>query len=157
MDQVEPLIKTMNCKNPGLYFINSENYFPTRGNGWYSNAVTTYLLDDKLITRDNVQYVVYSSLKVDKNYFKSFIDEAYSLKDGYEKLKKCVIGTLKPTARQNFKTFAIGTDLPFIIIIYVPRLLLLRHSILMVLDIIMCVKYTKAKARKQKHQFIIWS
>ena len=71
-----------------------------------------YLIDNKLITTDNIQYVVYSSLNVDKHYFNSFIDEAYSIKDGYEKLKvNCMIGSLKPATRENFKTLAIGTDL----------------------------------------------
>ena len=112
MDTVKPFIKNMNYKKPGLYFIESEIYFPIRGNGWYSHAMIKYLIDTKLITTDNIQYVVYSSLNVDKHYFNSFIDEAYSIKDGYEKLKvNCMIGSLKPATRDNFKTLAIGTDL----------------------------------------------
>ena len=112
MDNVKPFIKNMNYKKPGLYFIESEIYFPIRGNGWYSHAMIKYLIDNKLITTDNIQYVVYSSLNVDKHYFNSFIDEAYSIKDGYEKLKvNCMIGSLKPATRDNFKTLAIGTDL----------------------------------------------
>ena len=43
--------------------------------------------------------------------FNSFADEAYSLKDGYETLKvNCVIGSLKPTAREDFKTLATETE-----------------------------------------------
>ncbi len=51
-------------------------------------------------------------MNVDKHYFNNFIDEAYAIKDGYDKLKvNCMIGSLKPAACDNFKTLAIGTDL----------------------------------------------
>ena len=32
MDQVKPFTESVNCKKPGLYFTESENYFPIRGN-----------------------------------------------------------------------------------------------------------------------------
>ena len=48
---------------------------------------------------------------VPHDHFNDFIDEIYSIKDGYEKLKiNCMIGSLKPGDRENFKTLAIGTD-----------------------------------------------
>ncbi len=85
MEQVKPFIKHVNYKRPGLYYIEAHVYFPIRWNGWYSHAMINYLLDNILITIDNIQYVVCSSLNVHKHYFNSFVDEASSLKDGYEK------------------------------------------------------------------------
>ena len=70
-----------------------------------------YLIQKNLITTDNIEYVIYSSSVVFHDHFNSFIDEIYSIKDGYEKLKiNCMIGSLKPGNRENLKTLAIGTD-----------------------------------------------
>ena len=71
----------------------------------------TCLIQNNLITTENIEYVIYSSLVVLHDHFNDFIDEIYSIKDGYEKLKiNCMIGSLKPGDRENFKTLAIGTD-----------------------------------------------
>ena len=111
MDQVQPFKPNMSYTKPGLYHIKTELYFPTRGNGWYSHAMIIYLIENKLITTENIEYVIYSSLVVFHDHFNSFIDEIYNIKDGYEKLKiNCMIGSLKPGNRENFKTVAIGSD-----------------------------------------------
>ena len=73
--------------------------------------MTDFLMKKGLITKDNIKFVVYSSLSVPQDYFNEFIDYIYDIKDGYEKLKiNCMIGFLKPTAKENFKTIASGTD-----------------------------------------------
>ena len=73
--------------------------------------MTDFLIKKGLITKDNIKFVVYSSLSVPQDYFNEFIDYIYNIKDGYEKLKiNCMIGSLKPKSKENFKTIAIGTD-----------------------------------------------
>jgi len=86
MDQVQPFKSNMPYDKPGLYNIETELYFPTRCNGWYSQAMITCLIQKNLITTENIKYVIYSSLMVPHDHFNDFIDEIYSIKDGYEKL-----------------------------------------------------------------------
>ena len=99
------------CKKAGIYFIESELYFPIRGNGWYSHVMTTYLIENKLITKQSIKYVMYSSLTVPKDYVNPFIDAVYEKKDGYEQfIINCMIGMYKPSRRENYKSIAISTD-----------------------------------------------
>ena len=43
-------------------------------------------MENDIIKLNDIKYVVYSSLKVDKKYFNSFINECYNKNDGFEKL-----------------------------------------------------------------------
>jgi hypothetical protein len=110
MDEVKPFDISMSI-DAGIYFVETDNYFPLRGNGWYSHATIDYVLGKNIITKENIAYVVYSSLTAPKDYFNNFIDYIYNMNDGYEKLKvNSMIGSLKPAARECFRTIAIGTD-----------------------------------------------
>jgi len=110
MDEVKPFDISMSI-DAGIYFVETDNYFPLRGNGWYSHAMIDYVLGKNIITKENISYVVYSSLTAPKDYFNNFIDYIYNMNDGYEKLKvNNTIGSLKPAARECFRTIAIGTD-----------------------------------------------
>ena len=107
LDQVQPFKPNMSYKKPALYHIKAELYFPTRGNGWHSHAMITDLIQNKLITTAKIEYVIYSSKVVFHDHFNSFIDEIYSIKDGYEKLQiNCMIGSSKPGGREHLKTVA---------------------------------------------------
>ena len=44
-----------------------------------------FLMDKGLITKQNIKYVVYSSLHAPKDYFNKFVDYIYDINDGYEK------------------------------------------------------------------------
>ena len=111
MDQPVALQGDMSHTKPGLYYVRSNLYFPIRGDGWYSHAMVSYLLEKKLILRRQITHVVYSSLRVPRDHFNDFIDATYALKDGYEKFKiNCMIGLFKPSAKQHYKSLAISTD-----------------------------------------------
>ena len=58
---------------PGLYYIESSSCFPLRGNGWYSQPMVQYCLNMKLIEYNDIKYVVYSSLSIDKNLTKKLL------------------------------------------------------------------------------------
>ena len=45
MDQVEAYKKNMSINRPGLYYVESDLYYPIRGNGWYSNAMVSFLIN----------------------------------------------------------------------------------------------------------------
>ena len=77
MDQPEPYDPLIGYKRPGIYFCESHDYFPMRGNGWYSHCMVEYCIEQRLITESAVKHVVYSSLKVPKDYFNGFIQFMY--------------------------------------------------------------------------------
>ena len=65
-------------KKAGLYFVETMNYVPMRGNGWYSQPMIEYCLESGLIKETDIKHVIYSSLSVPKNYFNEFIDFLYT-------------------------------------------------------------------------------
>ena len=58
----------------GLYYIESDSYFPLRGNGWYYHSLVQYCLDNNIITRHDIKYVIYSSSTVKHDYYSGFIN-----------------------------------------------------------------------------------
>ena len=129
MDEVKPFDISMSI-DAGIYFVETDNYFPLRGNGWYSHAMIDYVLGKNIITKENISYVVYSSLTAPKDYFNKFIDYIYGMNDGYEKLKvNSTLGSLKPAARECFRTIAIGTDPNNIYYHYISKTKLLSSLI----------------------------
>jgi 5-methylcytosine-specific restriction enzyme A len=58
----------------GLYYIETDSYFPLRGNGWYYHSLVQYCLDNKIITKNNIKYVIYSSSTVKHDYYNDFIN-----------------------------------------------------------------------------------
>ena len=65
------------AKNPivyGLYYIETDSYFPLRGNGWYYHSLVQYCLDNNIITKNNIKYVIYSSSTVKHDYYNGFIN-----------------------------------------------------------------------------------
>ena len=58
----------------GFYYVESSNYFPLRGNGWYSKPMINYCLSCAIITKENIKYSFKSSLKLEAGYFKPFYE-----------------------------------------------------------------------------------
>ncbi len=57
----------------GSYFIETDAYFPLRGNGWYFHFQINYFLSEGIITKDDIKFVLSSSLSVDGDYFNDLI------------------------------------------------------------------------------------
>ena len=72
MDKIE--IYNGDYTRPGLYNVETDNYFPLRGNGWYSEAMISYCLETNIITEANIKQVIYSSLEVKHDYFNKLIN-----------------------------------------------------------------------------------
>ena len=66
MDKVEDYKN--DSSKPGLYYFECKQYFPLRGNGWYSQPEIQYCLNEKLISSNQIKHVIYSSLTVKHNY-----------------------------------------------------------------------------------------
>ena len=50
MDEVK-LFDTSMSIEAGVYFVETDNYFPLRGNGWHSHATVNYVLDKDIINK----------------------------------------------------------------------------------------------------------
>ena len=105
----EPEIFKNNIKKPGLYYIETDSYFPLRGNGWYSQAMVNYCIKNKFINMEGIKYVIYSSLSISGNYYNDFID--YLNKNVDSKL--CVntmVGCFKLKIREHWKQLCMITN-----------------------------------------------
>jgi len=86
----------------GLYYVESDNYMPLRGNGWYYHNMICYCLENNIIKLDNIKYVIKSSLTIKKNYYNKFIDHCYKNIEGYSKLAiNSMIGNFKPNLNKR--------------------------------------------------------
>ena len=75
MDDVTKFKGVVKC---GFFFVVTDNYFPMRGNGWYSEPMIQYCLEQKFICMNDIKYQLIPSLKLDNDYFQDFIDDVYS-------------------------------------------------------------------------------
>ena len=58
----------------GVYYVETEQYFPMRGNGLYSRPMIEKCLSSNLITHDNIKYVIESNITIQPKYYNEFID-----------------------------------------------------------------------------------
>lgn len=71
----------------GFYYIETKNYFPCRGNGWYSSPMIDYLLNKEIIKKQDIIYKLIPSLTIKEHNYKPFIDGVYKFyNSGDEKL-----------------------------------------------------------------------
>ena len=102
MDDVQPYEGKSN--KPGLYYVETNCYFPMRGNGWYSQAMIEYCLSVGLIEQSDIKYVVYSGLNIPKDFFNSLIEYIYENFGEFAKLAiNSMIGCFKPKDREQWK------------------------------------------------------
>ena len=62
----------------GLYYVETSQYFPFRGNESYAYPLIKYGLEKELIKSEEIKYVIVSSLEVPSDYYNNFIDYLYS-------------------------------------------------------------------------------
>ncbi|MFN9941784.1 MAG: hypothetical protein ACK56I_20140, partial [bacterium] len=99
------LIRALKIKKAGLFFVQSTNYFPLRGNGWYSQPMIEYCLQEGIIKETDIKYAIYSSLSIPKNYYNKFIDYlTEKLPDKAKLAVNSMIGCFKPKIRENWRS-----------------------------------------------------
>ena len=87
---------------PGLYYVESDNYIPLRGNGWYYHNMIWYCLENNIIKLDDIKFVIKSSLSLPRNYYNKFIDYCYKNIKDYSKLAiNSMIGNFKPNLNKR--------------------------------------------------------
>jgi len=96
----------------GLYYVETQQHFPMRGNGWYYLPMVEYCLSNDLIKSTDVKYVIKASLSVDANYYNKFIDYVYgNLENDFAKLAvNGMIGCFKPKVRENWKSLGMTSS-----------------------------------------------
>ena len=93
----EPIKFIGDVSRPGLYYLESAQSFPIRGNGFYSQAMINYLLDQEIITSDQIKYVIYASCSIPHDFFNKFVDYCYNNFGEFAKLAiNSMIGLFKP-------------------------------------------------------------
>ncbi len=66
----------------GFFYIESENVFPLRKNGFYSYPMVKFCLEENIITLSNILYQFKPSMKLQSDYFKKFVQH---LDDTFDK------------------------------------------------------------------------
>ncbi len=95
----EPLIN-------GEYYVESDNTFPLRGNGFKSLVMVKYCLEQGIITRDNIKYVLPAQLVLDKNKFNMALNKLSELPGKLGKLgPNVLIGLQNKTEITQDKLF----------------------------------------------------
>ena len=79
----------------GFYYVETKmekrNYFPCRGNGWYSQVLIEYVLSKGIINKSEIMYKLLPSLTIKAHNYQPFIDGIYKYYNmGDEKLDKLI-------------------------------------------------------------------
>lgn len=77
----------------GFYYVETKNYFPLKGNGWYDHQTIIFCLERELIKKEDIKYTIKGipSKDIDK-CLSSFIDYVYTAKN--DQVKKHIINSL---------------------------------------------------------------
>jgi hypothetical protein len=109
MDSVVPF--EGDYSRPGRYYIECDQGFPIRGNGWYYQPMIEYLVSIGKLNVENIRYVVYASCSIRRDYFNDFIRYLHNSMGDYAKLAvNAMIGSFKPKLREHWRSTALITD-----------------------------------------------
>ena len=84
----------------GFYYVDTDNFFPFKGAGWYDADLVYYAHECKLIKKKNILLQYKSSTVLNIDNFKTFIEEVYNLFDN----PKYAINTLIGIFGHNYKS-----------------------------------------------------
>jgi len=96
MDEVKPH-RVGQKRYPGVYFVESSNTFPLRGNGLYRKHLVDYCLENNLIKEEQIKYYIKSSLTIAHDYFnKLALSMRAAFGDDSKQAINSIIGSFKP-------------------------------------------------------------
>lgn len=61
----------------GFYYVETKNYFPMKGNGWYSGEPLREYLADGIIRARDIKYQYLPGKTLTKDHFKTFVDDVF--------------------------------------------------------------------------------
>ena len=79
---------------PGFLYVETSQFFPLRGNGWYSHYLVEYCLNERLISRDDIKYQIIATFTTDE--LKPMVEKIYQ-KYGSSVSKivvNCIVGSI---------------------------------------------------------------
>jgi hypothetical protein len=85
----------------GFYYIETDNVFPCRGNGWYCDSFINEILQMGIITKDDIKYQIKSSNVLPNDFFQEFVDDVASTFSGYKLALNGFIGILSKMHTTN--------------------------------------------------------
>ena len=110
LDKVEKYVKYENLK-AGIYFVESNNYFPMRGSRWYHLPMVKYCLEKNIIKSSDIKFQVIAGVKLKADYFNKFIEFiSKKLVNNKDMLKLAVngmIGKFKPKPIENWTSICV--------------------------------------------------
>jgi hypothetical protein len=75
----------------GFYYIETSNFYPFKGNGWYDADLVFYGVQQSIITMNDIKSEYVSSHELKPQYFEKFIKSVYSK---FEKAKLAIYGLI---------------------------------------------------------------
>jgi DNA replication protein DnaC len=102
LDDIENFDGTLGI---GFYYIESENTFPLRKNGFYAFPMVDYCLKNRIITKQDIKYQFKPSFCIPSDYFKNFIEYLDDIFDGDGFLKKLAVNSLVGLFGRRKNTF----------------------------------------------------
>ncbi len=73
-DEIQPFSGSIRT---GFYFVETQNFFPFRGNGWYDADLVYFGVWHNIIDVDNIKFQYCSSQELGPDHFKAFIAMVY--------------------------------------------------------------------------------
>ena len=92
-DEVKPYSGKLKT---GFFYIETDNYFPLRGNGWYSRAILEYSRGQGI--EFSIKYEIIPSQTLPPDYFNDFVTRIYEKCSSPKKMMNCFIGCLNKKA-----------------------------------------------------------
>ena len=90
MDNIE--IYSNGPFKPGIFFVETVNKYPFRGNGWYSHVLARFGIEQDLIKREDVKFQCLASSVLKGQFFRPFFE--HLLKNVDKKLGKIAINAI---------------------------------------------------------------
>ena len=82
----------------GYYYIESENYYPLRGNGFYPYHLVKFCLENNIIQKSDIKYELKSSFTLPKDKFKQFSEFLINITSSIDpKISKLIINAMVGT------------------------------------------------------------
>ena len=97
---------------PGKYYVESNNYMPLRGNGFYYYPTIKYCLEKNIIQHSDIKYCLLSSMVTPHDHFNDFIDYCVSNVDNHKLAINSMIGNFASSNKTEYsKSLMITEDL----------------------------------------------
>ena len=86
----------------GIYYVETDNWFPLKQNGWYYDDTVEKAIKHSIITYDNIKYQIKPSYVLNANHFEKFVKDVF---DKFVSPKLAINGFIGILGKNNDKIF----------------------------------------------------